>query len=46
MRAGLARGGVTRALLVTGLLVALPVLVLWATGSLGDLARAAAAGQH
>ena len=35
-----------RGVMVAGLLVALPLLVLWATGSLGDIARWAAAGQH
>jgi ABC-type nickel/cobalt efflux system permease component RcnA len=35
-----------RLLLLAGLLVALPVLALWATGSLGALAQWAAAGQR
>jgi nickel/cobalt exporter len=40
-------GGATgRALMVAGLVVALPLLLLWATGSLGEIARWAAAGQH
>ena len=46
MREGIAGGAVTRAVLVAGLLVALPVLVLWATGSLGEVARWAAERQH
>ena len=38
MRQGIAGGAVARAVMMAGLLVALPLLILWATGSLGDLA--------
>ncbi len=41
-----AGGALARAVLVAGLLVALPLLVLWATGSLGEVAAWAAAGQR
>ncbi|MGQ0564171.1 MAG: nickel/cobalt transporter [Gemmobacter sp.] len=43
---GAARAVVLRVVTAAGLLVALPVLVLWATGTLGDVARWAAAAQH
>ena len=46
MRENLAGGAVARAVMVAGLLVALPLLVLWATGGLDDLARWAAVGQR
>ena len=39
-------GAVARAAMVAGLLVALPLLILWATGSLGEVAAWAAAGQR
>lgn len=41
-----ARRWLVRSFLAAGLLAALPLLGLWATGGLGDLARWAAAGQR
>ena len=41
-----AQGRVARGLMLAGLVAALPLLVLWATGSLGAIAQWAAEGQR
>ena len=46
MREGLMRSGLWRAVMLAGLIGAMPLLLLWATGSLGHLALWAAAGQR